>query len=172
MLFCQHLFKNPFSLLPILCGSFHEFLDRASRPSEIPGVSEFLSILRQCIESEPETLVIAGVDFSHIGLKFGHGVSASALMAEAREHDRALLSALGSGSAIRFWKETRRVEDRFHVCGFSAMACLLELFDAVGHTLDYEFWEEDSTQSAVSFAAVLMTEPQTRKRAKQGKDHE
>ncbi len=172
LLFCQHLFKNRFSLLPILCGSFHAHLDRVSRPSEIAGVSEFLSVLRQCIETEPSTLVIAGVDFSHIGRKFGHGVSASALMAEAREHDRALLSALGFGSAVRFWEETRRVEDRYHVCGFSAMACLLELFDAEGHTLDYEFWEEDATQSAVSFAAVLMTESQTVKMGKRGKDHE
>jgi AmmeMemoRadiSam system protein B len=170
LLFCQHLFKKKFSLIPILCGSFHEHLNRASRPSDIPGVGEFLSVLRQCIETEPSTLVIAGVDFSHIGLKFGHGVSASVLMAEAQKHDRALLSALRTGSAARFWEENRRVEDRYHVCGFSAMACLLELFDAEGHTLDYEFWEEEATQSAVSFAAVLMTKPGAKD--KLGENHE
>ena len=171
LLFCQHLFKTEFSLVPILCGSFHTQLDRVSRPSEIPGVGEFLSVLRQCIESEPSTLVIAAVDFSHIGLKFGHAVSASALMAEARKHDRALLAALRAGSAGSFWEESRRVEDRYHVCGFSAMACLLELFDAIeGHILDYEFWEEGPTQSAVSFAAVLMTEPGGKDQI--GEDHE
>jgi hypothetical protein len=91
-------------------------------------------------------------------------------MAEAQKHDRALLSALRTGSAARFWEENRRVEDRYHVCGFSAMACLLELFDAEGHTLDYEFWEEEATQSAVSFAAVLMTKPGAKD--KLGENHE
>ncbi len=171
LLFCQYLFKNKFSLLPILCGSFHEQLDMVSRPSDIPGVGEFLTVLRQCVETEPSTLVIAGVDFSHIGLKFGHGVGASALMAEARKHDRALLAALRAGSAQSFWEETRRVADRYHVCGSSAMACLLELFPAVeGHTLDYEFWEEEPTQSAVSFAAVLLTEPGAKDQT--GENHE
>ena len=90
---------------------------------------------------------------------FPHALSASALMPEARSHDRALLDSLCRGDVTGFWQESRRVEDRYHVCGFSALACVLELFENLeGQQLDYEFWLEEPTQSAVSFAAVRLTD--------------
>ncbi len=160
LLFCQHLFGGGFSLLPILCGSFHDLLNSVSRPSEIPEIDRVIRVLRQVLEEEPRTLIIAGVDFSHIGRKFGHKVSAAALMAEAKAHDSALISALEQADIGGFWEEGRRVQDRYNVCGFSALACLLEVLpDSEGHLLDYEFWREEPTQSAVSFAAVLLTGP-------------
>ena len=77
---------------------------------------------------------------------------------DARRHDHTLLRALEQGDILGFWDEARRVQDRFNVCGFSALACLLELFPGyTGRILDYDFWQEEPTQSAVSFAAVLMT---------------
>ncbi len=161
LLFCQHLFKDEgaFRIVPILCGSFHELLGRVARPNEQDEIRSFLSALSALLAKEPDTLVIAGVDFSHIGPKFGHDLSAAALMPEARAHDKALLDSLARGDVKEFWQEGRRVEDRYHVCGFSALASLLELFDGLeGRILDYEFWLEEPTQSAVSFAAVLLTE--------------
>jgi AmmeMemoRadiSam system protein B len=160
LLFCQHLFGGEFSLLPILCGSFQELLGSVARPSEIPEIDRVLHVLRQAWEEEPGTLIIAGVDFSHIGRKFGHGISAAALLAEAKAHDLALIAALKQADINGFWEEGRRVQDRYNVCGYSALACLLEILpDSEGHLLDYEFWREEPTQSAVSFAAVLLTGP-------------
>lgn len=157
-IFCQFLFGNSFSLVPILCGSFHQLLNRVSRPGEDENIRRFLEALTSCVEDEPETLVVAGVDFSHIGLKFGHETRAAALLNEAREHDHALIAALERGDILGFWAESRRVQDRYHVCGFSALACLLELFpEYTGRLLDYDFWREEPTQSAVSFAALLLT---------------
>lgn len=159
LLFCQHLFGDSFSIVPVLCGSFHELLGRVSRPADLEDIRGFLSVLKEFLAKEPDTLVIAGVDFSHIGLKFGHDTSAAALLSEARAHDMALINALCRGDLTGFWLESRRVGDRYHVCGFSAMACVLELFDDLeGRMLDYEFWREEATRSAVSFAAVLLVE--------------
>jgi AmmeMemoRadiSam system protein B len=159
LLFCQHLFTEPFRIVPVLCGSFQELVAKVERPTEHDDIRAFLTALRDLLTDEPDTLVIAGVDFSHIGPKFGHELSAAALMPEARSHDSALLDLLCRGDVKGFWQESRRVEDRYHVCGFSVLACLLELFSGLdGHQLDYEFWNEEPTQSAVSFAAVLLTE--------------
>ncbi len=159
LLFCQHLFGDSFSIVPVLCGSFHELLGRVSRPADQEDIRGFLSALKKLLAKEPDTLVIAGVDFSHIGQKFGHDTSAAALLPEARAHDMALIHALCRGDLTGFWLESRRVGDRYHVCGFSAMACMLELFDDLeGRMLDYEFWREEPTRSAVSFAAVLLAE--------------
>jgi hypothetical protein len=100
-------------------------------------------------------LIVAGVDFSHIGPKFGHDQPATHLQGQAETHDKKLLKALSNGQADAFWEESIAVEDRFNVCGFSALACLLEVLpSSEGHVLNYEVRHEQPTRSAVSFAAV------------------
>jgi len=156
LLFLQHLFGLEFFLLPVLCGPFQRVLPDISRPSEIQGMADFLSVLKQYTKEKPsETLIVAGVDFSHIGPKFGHRHTASSLLVEAKEHDRLLLEAICQGDLETFWSEIQRVDNRYNVCGFSALAVLLELLSGKkGHLLGYDFWLEEATQSAVSFAAL------------------
>jgi AmmeMemoRadiSam system protein B len=156
ILFLQHLLGKNFKLMPILCGSFHKVLHRFSRLGEIPGMPNFIDELRSFLGNEKDSvLVVAGVDFSHIGPKFGHRYRASSMLLEAKEHDRSLLEAISRGDAPAFWAEARKLNNKYNVCGFSAIALLLELFsDREGHLLGYDFWMEDATQSAVSFAAL------------------
>ncbi len=160
LIFLQHLFGSGFTLIPVLCGSFAGALDRVGRPSGLDGAAGVLTLLKSARDEKgPDCLVVAGVDFSHIGPKFGHDRNASLLMPEARDHDRRLIEALGRGDVDAFWAESRRVADRFNVCGFSALASLLEILPgAEGRLLDYDFWKEEPTQSAVSFAALVFRE--------------
>lgn len=162
LIFLQHLFGSSIALVPILCGSFATELERVSRPSQIAGVKSFLEALRAIREEDrSRTLVVAGVDFSHIGPKFGHRERASSLLLEAKKHDLLLIEALCGGDIQAFWAESRKVKDRYNVCGFPALASLLETLPGVrGRCLDYEFWKEEPTQSAVSFAAVVLAADQ------------
>lgn len=159
ILFLQHLFGTSFSLVPILCGSFSRKLGGAAKLSQLTDVAGFLNSLKIWREKSPQpSLFIVGADFSHIGLKFGHSEIATSLLLEARKHDLALIEALCRCDGEAFWAESRRVQDRYNVCGFSALASLLEVISASrGHLLDYEFWREDPTRSAVSFAALAFT---------------
>lgn len=158
LIFLQHLFGSDFTLVPILFGSFQEALGRFDRPSALPGLGPWLELLKKHVEGEAEkTLVVAGVDFSHIGPKFGHRSRATSLILEAKEHDRRLIEACERGDVQSFWAESRRVLDKYNVCGFSTLACLLEILPgATGRLLDYEFWQEEATQSAVSFAGMII----------------
>jgi len=158
LIFLQHLFGNSFSLVPCLCGSLEKELERVSRPAEIPEVDSFLRTLKDDLKAHgSKTLVVAGVDFSHIGPKFGHSQRASSLLLDAKKHDRLLIEAISKGDVEAFWLESRKVKDRYNVCGFSTLASLLEIFPgAQGYLLDYEFWREEPTQSAVSFAAIAL----------------
>lgn len=105
-------------------------------------------------------MIVAGVDLSHIGLKFGHERPAVYMESETEKHDRNLLKHVSNGDADLFWQESQRVKDRFHVCGFSALACLLEVLSVRrGEILDYQIWHEEATKSAVSFSALLFTTP-------------
>ncbi len=158
LIFLQKLFDSSFSLIPILFGSFHQMLAKVSRPSEIPGMDAFLEGLRFFLEeSDSVTLVVAGVDFSHVGPKFGHDRNAQMMLNEVREYDQKLIDSLCGGDVQGYWSESRKVEDRYHVCGFSTMACLLEVLAPVrGFLVDYDIWQEELTRSAVSFAGVIL----------------
>lgn len=160
LIFLQRLFGTDFCCLPLLCGPFPGSMASISHPTEISDVDEFIHNLRLLIDEDPaETLVIAGVDFSHIGPKFGHERQASVLLAETKDHDRMLIDSICSGDVKRYWAEIKRVDNRFNVCGFSALACLMALFPgAKGECLGYEIWKEEPTQSAVTFAGIALFE--------------
>ncbi|MBN2199084.1 MAG: AmmeMemoRadiSam system protein B [Candidatus Aminicenantes bacterium] len=159
LIFLQRLFGSQFDLIPVLCGSFQEELPLRRRAAEIPGVRGAVEHLAELVaETGPETLVVAGVDLSHVGPKFGHDLSASALTAETKRHDRKLIEALCRTEAEAFWQEVRSTGDRFNVCGFSALACLLEILPASGlkgRVLDYDLHPEEATRSAVSFVSLV-----------------
>jgi AmmeMemoRadiSam system protein B len=160
VLFLRHVLANPdLSIVPILCGSLRGSLDSYGRPSEIPCVGGFLAALRGAIEREERRcLIVAGVDFSNVGIKFGDSYSGRTLAHDATEHDRALLDRLCAWDTAGFWQESRRVKDTYKVCGFAPMASMLELLPAAtGHFLDYGMTYEDATHSAVSYAAVAFT---------------
>ncbi|MEW6669385.1 MAG: AmmeMemoRadiSam system protein B [Thermodesulfobacteriota bacterium] len=158
VLFLQHvLSENSFTIVPILCGSLLTCLPDYRRQAYLETAQPFLETLRELLRGGGEDiLLVAGVDLSHIGLKFGHTLPASGLEAEAQAHDRRLLESLCRLDPDPFWEESARVKDGYNVCGFSALACLLEVLPThkEGNLLHYEIWHEQATRSAVSFAAV------------------
>jgi len=160
VLFVQRLLDDhPVAIVPILCGSIMAGIPDYSRQAYRQTAGPFLDTLRAIIEEPGEdTLIVAGVDFSHIGPKFGHDMPATAMETQARTHDQSLLENLRRLDADSFWEESRNVRDRFNVCGYSALACLLEVLpECRGDILHYETWHEAPTRSAVSFASAVFT---------------
>jgi MEMO1 family protein len=160
LLFLQHLLpKNSFRIVPILCGNLQITLSEYSRRAYGEKAGRILEALKDIVEhNREETLVVAGVDFSHIGPKFGHEMPARYMKGQSEAHDRALLNDLMALDADSFWKESCRVKDQYNVCGFAALACLLEVLPRCkGHLLGYEMWHEEATRSAVSYAGVAFT---------------
>ncbi|MDY6842670.1 MAG: AmmeMemoRadiSam system protein B [Thermodesulfobacteriota bacterium] len=161
VIFLQHLFGElPFTIVPILCGSIKGAKNLCTLDEYREKAGPVITILQQYIrESGKETVVVAGVDFSHIGMKFGHNVPAYHMAAQAEEHDKKLIHFLCEHDAEGFWSESERVRFRYNVCGFSALACMLEIMvPSKGKLLDYHMWHEIPTQSAVGFAALAFTE--------------
>jgi AmmeMemoRadiSam system protein B len=156
LIFLQHILRgSPFTIVPILCGSLIRCLPEYTREKYQSIGGDFLRILADTAAGE-DTILIAGVDLSHVGPKFGHDMPASFIIDQSEKHDRQLLHFLCAGSADGLWSESARIEDKYNVCGFSALACLLEtLPPSQGHLLGYEISREDPTRSAVSFAAAI-----------------
>ncbi|RLB29932.1 MAG: AmmeMemoRadiSam system protein B [Deltaproteobacteria bacterium] len=158
LIFLQHILRDvSFTIVPILCGSLIGYLPEYSRERYQSIGHDFLSTLADLLRDD-STIVIAGVDLSHVGPKFGHDMPASLIINESERHDRQLLHCLCTMNADGFWSESKRIRDKYNVCGFSVLACLLEtLPPSHGHLLDYEIFKEDPTRSAVSFAAAIFT---------------
>jgi AmmeMemoRadiSam system protein B len=160
LIFLQHLLQGiSFSIIPILCGFIQSCLPEYSREAYLEKTAPFLDLLRQILQDpEHETLLVAGIDFSHVGPKFGHEMPAEYLKGQSEAHDKKLLQHLSALDPDLFWQESRNVKDQFNVCGFSALACLLEILPPCkGQILDYKIWHEEPTRSSVSFAAVVFT---------------
>ncbi len=158
VIFLQHLLaQDSFSIIPILCGPIMTSISGCTRKNYLEKATPFLKVLSEILNEEgEETLLVAGVDLSHIGPKFGHDMPATHLESQSEKHDQILLKAVSECEADEFWEESIRVEDRFNVCGFSAMACLLEVIPpSKGRVLNYRCWHEEATRSAVSFASVV-----------------
>ena len=159
LIFLQHIISDvSFTIIPVLCGSLIGSLLNYSREEYKSRGSDFLKILADAAKEEG-TILIAGVDFSHVGPKFGHDLPASLIIDKSERHDRQLLNFLCAMDADSFWLESKKIEDKYNVCGFSVLACLLEtLPPSHGHLLSYEIFKEDPTRSAVSFAAAIFTD--------------
>ena len=159
-LFLQHLLPmESFTIVPVLCGSIPLSLPEYSRDLYKKKAALFLETLSQILmESADDNLLVAGVDLSHIGPKFGHEMPAQLLKSESETHDRNLLDSLCRMDSDHFWEEIVRVNDSYNVCGFSALASMLEVLTSCkGQVLDYQVWHEEPTRSAVSFAAAVFT---------------
>ncbi|MCE5270587.1 AmmeMemoRadiSam system protein B [bacterium] len=155
----QHVLAGPFSLVPVLCGSLYGPLIESGvgRPSALEALGPVIAQLAALLDSPAcRTLLVAGVDFSHVGLKFGDRKPGIQLTREAAAVDRQLLAALATRDIETFCHANAKVRDRYHVCGFSTLALLLEVLPAGcrGVELGYQTWHEHSTQSAVSFGAA------------------
>jgi AmmeMemoRadiSam system protein B len=156
IIFLQRVLRDVrFTIIPILCGSFAGSMDDYTRERYRSMGGDFLRLLAD-VAGDGRTLVVAGVDLSHVGPKFGHDMPASSLLNQSEAHDRRLLDSLCELDADGFWEESRRINDRYNVCGFSALACLLEILPPTrGYLLDYGVFKEEVTSSSVSFAAAL-----------------
>jgi hypothetical protein len=157
LLFLQHLLPpGSFQIVPILCGSPQLSLAEYSRQAFLDAAGPFLDTLRAAIRPDGETLVLAGVDLCHIGPKFGHMEEAEKMQRDALLHDAALLTAIVGRDPEAFWSESRKVKDRYNVCGFSALAGLLEILPpCAGNVLGHEISRDEVSASAVSFAAAV-----------------
>jgi len=156
LLFLQYLLGNDFKLVPVLCSSFYAYHEVARRPAEIPGLEPFLTELKN-LAAEGKTLFVAGVDLSHVGLKFGHPRTASQMKEETVSFDHNLIEALLTADPVQFWHYARPAGETYNVCGYSALALLVEIFQQHQVVfLGYDLAEEKATASAVSFAALAV----------------
>lgn len=153
----QHYFKDRnFKLLPILVGSFHNFINDGTTPSVDTRINELIDKLRISIQAKGRKVVyIASADMAHIGRKFRDNFDAESEFTRLRDEDNLLLKYLESCDAESFFKSVSEVQDKNKICGLSPAYSLLKICNPeCGKIIGYDIWNETETKSAVSFSSI------------------
>lgn len=148
-----------YQVVPILVGSFHEMVRSGETPTRDPRVGAFIEALRTELADEPRgVLIVAGVDFAHVGRKFGDDFAVDENVAQqVRSADLALIENIKRGDPDGFFAEIARERDARKICGLSPMYTQLELLrDRPARLLAHDIAMEPQTESAVSFASLAI----------------
>jgi len=151
--------KHDFTVVPILVSSFHELVLNGTLPGNDPRVASFVEAVRDELAGEKRrTLIIAGVDFAHIGRKFGDAFTADEAVAErVKGEDLGLIEFIKRGDPEGFFADIIKDRDARRICGLSPMYTQLELLQGhSGSLLKYGIAMEPDTGSAVSFASLAI----------------
>lgn len=148
-----------YKVVPILVSSFHEMVAAGRMPAEDPRVGSFIEALRAELAADSRSAcIIAGVDFAHVGRKFGDERAADEEFVKwVEQEDRGLIENIVRGDPEGFFRAIDKDKDRRRICGLSPMYTQLELLRGRrGRLLKYDVAMEPPTQSAVTFASLLI----------------
>jgi MEMO1 family protein len=157
--FLQYLWgaRRPFKIVPVLVGSFHEFIAQKVSPAASPPVSAFVTAMRQTAASYSGRICyVSSADLAHIGQRFGDRefLNAERLKDQA-ESDRRLLDAVCHCDSAAFFGQVAVEQDRSRICGLSPTYTMLEVArPGDGELLRYDQAVELDGTSCVSFASL------------------
>jgi len=149
--------KKGFRIVPVLAGSFQEFLAEGISPEGSPEVQAFLAAIRAAAEEQPGGVCyISAADFAHLGQRFGdEWLLDEKRLAKQSADDRRLLEAVCQCDSAGFFRHVAEREDRSRICGLSPTYTMLEVMaPSRGQLLKYDQALEPDGTSCVSFASV------------------
>lgn len=158
-IFLHHYLRESLTIVPILCGSIHEFL---CNKKNIFKDERFLMMIERLDDLTKKRggniLIVSGVDFSHVGPKFGHEVPAEFILPHAKSNDEKILSFLSDGKPEKIFENAMETGDRYNVCGLPAILIFSKLLKKCkGRLLSRDTYFEQATSSAVTYASMIFT---------------
>lgn len=149
-------------VVPILCGSFHNFIAGGGSPLEDENIFNVVQFLREATEDR-NTLIIAAGDLAHIGPAFGDSAPLDTIArAKLSAEDSASMGDIRNGNAAGFLERSRAESDSRRICGISPIYLMLECLkgkEILGESMGYDQCPADAQGgSVVSIAGALLYE--------------
>jgi AmmeMemoRadiSam system protein B len=153
-LYLKHrLGDRPFTIVPILCGGFHDLMEDGRTPRDDAGFEALIAAVRDAeAKLGGPTVYVAGVDFSHVGPRFGDPALDDRVKKEIEEKDRAAIDAAARGDADAWFAAIAAHQDSTRICGFAPTYAALRCAEpGAGRLLRYEASDEpDGTTVTVA----------------------
>ncbi|MDD5093549.1 MAG: AmmeMemoRadiSam system protein B [Dehalococcoidia bacterium] len=149
--------KSP-KLVPILCGSFEQFMGKSAGPSQDEAIDAVVETLREASKWR-RTLVVAAADLAHMGPAFGdHYPIDTPGRARATASDGRLIEAMCSADAEGFFARIKEEKDQRRICGLAPIYLALRVLgESKGESLGYAHCPADEANaSLVSICGVAL----------------
>lgn len=154
-LFLKHFHKEEFKILPVLCSFSHKMTKDARAQ-----FAEFTQAMRTTLGEYPGSICfIASVDFSHIGPYYGDEfIPDSYFLTKVEDLDKAILDSVAAQNKKEFEQHFMRSNNKYHICGYSAIRTMLEFLPPSHATLlTYDNAIMDEQRSTVTFASMIFS---------------
>lgn len=155
---------SPTQIVPILVGSFHQFVREGRYPSEYEPYQTFVGALEElCIAIRREgrsLLLVAGVDMAHCGMAFGDQSPLSEADREMiRQRDAQYLGCIRERNLQALFSHVAEDLDARRLCGFPTMYLMTDLLNRLGVSttpsiLDYQVAFDPTSDTCVTFGAA------------------
>jgi AmmeMemoRadiSam system protein B len=158
VVFLQYLLgKRAFTIIPILCNSFHDMILGGVSPMEYPLYPDAIVILKEQLAPHPSLCLVASADLAHVGPQFGHQETVTpGVLAEVKAKDDRMLGHVANLQGEEFYRFIFQERDRRNICGLPPIYALLHLIEAQkGEVLHYQQWSDPQGQGAVTFASMV-----------------
>ena len=165
VMFLQHVLggKRDFRIVPVLAGSFQEFIQQGTSPDESPEVQATIAAFRAAAaEHSGGVCYVSGADLAHVGRRFGDdGLLEKRHLDEQSEDDRKLIETACRCDAAGLFRHVAGQNDRRRICGLAPTYMMLQVADAAcGELLRYDQAVEPDGTSCVSFASLAFYDRQ------------
>ncbi len=141
--------ERPVPMVPILCGSFYEYLAGNKNIEEDEQMNEAIDYLKK-VTKERRTLVIAAGDLSHVGPAFGdrqpiNNINQRSLAIKDAESIKAI-DAIDSSTFIDI---SRKESDQRKICGIPPIYVALKLLaGSQGESMGYKQCPADNKNTS------------------------
>jgi AmmeMemoRadiSam system protein B len=140
-------------MVPVLCGSFHEFTHGNELPDNDEWIYRFVEAVRRST-ADRRILIVAAADLAHVGPAFGDpypiDVTHRASMSAA---DTELMDCIARGDAEGMFSKVKEEGDRRRICGLAPIYLALRILgDSTGRITGYEQCPAD--QQGTSFVSI------------------
>lgn len=153
LLFASHIWKHDFEIVPILTAGIDELFYK--QDGDLGGkIENFATLLRE-IDTDDTFYLISG-DLSHVGRKFGDTLPAAAMRSDVETFDREFITAAEAGDHDIMLRTMAENYDPYRICGFPPLFAFIKSFPGIaGKRINYQWWDEQERESAVSFGSIL-----------------
>ena len=141
-----------FTILPILCGGFHQTVEGGVPPLSTSPESIFAQALAR-VSQDPDTAIIASIDGCHVGPRFQHSYAADKKVRErVAIWEKKLWTLASSEKLPQFFQHLGTNQNEFYFDGVGVLHTLLAGQNLFAKTHPSVQWHEPSDQSIVSFS--------------------
>jgi AmmeMemoRadiSam system protein B len=123
---------QPCQVVPILCGSFHHFVQGQADPATDATLNATLDALRSAIAGR-RAVVVAAADLAHVGPAFSDPSPIDHIQyARLQAADEILIQTITDGDADAFFRTIAAEGDRRNICGLPPIYLTLRLLNGQG----------------------------------------